>query len=583
MELPPYRAGSGPKASAVPLLLLLVFTALAAFAPAAAAQGQQWTGTTTISATSSQSGVSFSLQGQGQFSFSVDSSDQLSGSGTMGVVETISLQYCNPLTIDLTENSVLSGTVQGSVAHVHDEQTWSGQSTAVLTCTSGGQSFSSPIPPIVPTSGGTNYDLQLTSGYSYTQSFPSPLNGEIAYKLSSQTQNGSICSSQWGSICDKSKYTLRFNPIDVFPTGQQCLNNCIIYDNMSANINVQACYPDIPFDSPISITSSLAVTVGETPPSGSPSVIGPDTTLSTPQSECSLGGQTATSISANSPTGTLAIGEWTFTLSGTMTVDTGLYAHQTPYTDGNYYSGSTFDVPASNSPLHIFVLSSDSKQIQIPVTLANGQTSSITGTGDMTVGQTGLAISTSNGEYRLNFTVTGQSGTTGSEVISVPPDDVPGGYVPTVYVNGQRAAVQSYTVDPTSGAYVIYFQTHFSTDQVQIVFATSTPNPSPDITSVILGLLLIAFLLAIIVGGALRLHHRSQRKKGKQALQQPPSQALRAPQQQMFCPVCSSPVAPGEAYCRKCGAKLEGGKLCQSCGFSNPKANAFCANCGKKL
>ena len=56
------------------------------------------------------------------------------------------------------------------------------------------------------------------------------------------------------------------------------------------------------------------------------------------------------------------------------------------------------------------------------------------------------------------------------------------------------------------------------------------------------------------------------------------------------CPKCGAPLAPGQAFCGSCGAKMElpaepkgqQGK-CPSCGAPLNDGDAFCINCGEKI
>lgn len=82
------------------------------------------------------------------------------------------------------------------------------------------------------------------------------------------------------------------------------------------------------------------------------------------------------------------------------------------------------------------------------------------------------------GSYIISFNVTGTSGTTGTSILSVPKSDVPSGLSPVVYINGDKAATQSFTQD--GNYYNVTFSTHFSTDSVDITFLQSaTPSPGP--------------------------------------------------------------------------------------------------------
>lgn len=52
------------------------------------------------------------------------------------------------------------------------------------------------------------------------------------------------------------------------------------------------------------------------------------------------------------------------------------------------------------------------------------------------------------------------------------------------------------------------------------------------------------------------------------------------------CPNCGNAVAPGMAFCNKCGTKLPeapAGKTCPNCGNAVDEGMAFCNKCGTKL
>jgi len=77
----------------------------------------------------------------------------------------------------------------------------------------------------------------------------------------------------------------------------------------------------------------------------------------------------------------------------------------------------------------------------------------------------------------LSFAVTGASGTTGFDNITIPKSAVPYGTAPLVYINGTLAQNQGYTQD--SNNYYVWYTTHFSTHQISIVFTSPSSSPSP--------------------------------------------------------------------------------------------------------
>src|SRR5437762_13326923 len=49
------------------------------------------------------------------------------------------------------------------------------------------------------------------------------------------------------------------------------------------------------------------------------------------------------------------------------------------------------------------------------------------------------------------------------------------------------------------------------------------------------------------------------------------------------CSKCGTPLAPGAAFCRSCGTKVEDANACARCGTSNAAGVTFCANCGNPM
>ena len=76
----------------------------------------------------------------------------------------------------------------------------------------------------------------------------------------------------------------------------------------------------------------------------------------------------------------------------------------------------------------------------------------------------------------ISFTVTGENGTTGFSNITIPMSEMSYGTTPTIYIDNQPAEGQGYTQD--SNNYYVWYTTHFSTHQVSVVFAPTTPTPA---------------------------------------------------------------------------------------------------------
>jgi len=63
-----------------------------------------------------------------------------------------------------------------------------------------------------------------------------------------------------------------------------------------------------------------------------------------------------------------------------------------------------------------------------------------------------------------------------------------------------------------------------------------------------------------------------------------PPAAKRPPAtEELECPGCKSKVTSDDAFCRKCGGKLEFQLVCPGCGIDIEKSDAFCRKCGTKL
>jgi hypothetical protein len=54
-------------------------------------------------------------------------------------------------------------------------------------------------------------------------------------------------------------------------------------------------------------------------------------------------------------------------------------------------------------------------------------------------------------------------------------------------------------------------------------------------------------------------------------------------QEGLSCPGCQASVEPSDAFCRKCGIKLEFVIACQACGVELDQGDAFCRKCGTKI
>jgi hypothetical protein len=64
--------------------------------------------------------------------------------------------------------------------------------------------------------------------------------------------------------------------------------------------------------------------------------------------------------------------------------------------------------------------------------------------------------------------------------ITIPISAVLNGTTPIVYIDGQPASIQGYTQDGDN--YYVWFSTHFSTHQIDIVFTKTSSSPNPTIS-----------------------------------------------------------------------------------------------------
>jgi len=92
----------------------------------------------------------------------------------------------------------------------------------------------------------------------------------------------------------------------------------------------------------------------------------------------------------------------------------------------------------------------------------------------------------------LSFTLTGQSGTTGSSNITIPISAIQYGTSPRIYIDGQLAASQGFIQDNSN--YYVWYTTHFSTHQIAIVFTKTSHSGSnvPEFSPLNLGTVLAA-------------------------------------------------------------------------------------------
>ena len=72
------------------------------------------------------------------------------------------------------------------------------------------------------------------------------------------------------------------------------------------------------------------------------------------------------------------------------------------------------------------------------------------------------------------------------------------------------------------------------------------------------------------------------RRKGASILLCPECAAKPPPDEDAAaCPECGAPLAPNDAFCGKCGMKIEYG--CPQCGATLEPDDTFCGNCGARI
>jgi hypothetical protein len=132
--------------------------------------------------------------------------------------------------------------------------------------------------------------------------------------------------------------------------------------------------------------------------------------------------------------------------------------------------------------------------------------------GDIAASQiSGLMIRPSESDQttQVAFTVTGESGGSGSLTLTIPKQAIPYGTLPVVYIDGEQAQDQSYTEDGQN--YYVTCTTHFSTHDIAIVFiAGSAEISGVDSTSIIV-IAGIAAALVIVAVSVLVLRSRSRK------------------------------------------------------------------------
>ncbi|MCW3998615.1 MAG: PQQ-binding-like beta-propeller repeat protein [Candidatus Bathyarchaeota archaeon] len=139
----------------------------------------------------------------------------------------------------------------------------------------------------------------------------------------------------------------------------------------------------------------------------------------------------------------------------------------------------------------------------IATVTTSGETYDVTLSGDIASNQMSNITITphqSKNTTTVGFTVTGESGTSGTGNLTLSKSAIPYGTTPLVYVDGVLVEEQGYTEDADN--YYIWYTVHFSSHEMTIEF-TSTQNAPDQGLGVWLGVgaaaLLFAVLLVLIV------------------------------------------------------------------------------------
>ena len=113
----------------------------------------------------------------------------------------------------------------------------------------------------------------------------------------------------------------------------------------------------------------------------------------------------------------------------------------------------------------------------VTVTTDNGTTVTLINRGNLTSLQiSNVTIQTNQSAVltTVSFTLTGEGGTTGFCIMTIPKTVVPNGTTPIVFIDGPRASNQGYTQDDTN--FYVWYTTQFSTHQVKIQFDASSTS-----------------------------------------------------------------------------------------------------------
>jgi hypothetical protein len=109
----------------------------------------------------------------------------------------------------------------------------------------------------------------------------------------------------------------------------------------------------------------------------------------------------------------------------------------------------------------------------------------------------------------VSFTVTGESGTTGYSIITIPKTAIPYGTTPVVFIDDQQATNQGYTQDAEN--FYVWYTTQFSTHQVTIQFAVPLTSHAASFGPVLaVGIIVPEIILAYAVIAVRRLKRKPE-------------------------------------------------------------------------
>ena len=109
----------------------------------------------------------------------------------------------------------------------------------------------------------------------------------------------------------------------------------------------------------------------------------------------------------------------------------------------------------------------------------------------------------------ISFTLTGENGTTGFSIMTIPKTVIVNGKTPIVFIDGQQAANQGFTQD--SENFYVSYTTQFSTHEIKIEFDISLTTQGTLFGNVFaVGIIVPEIILAYTVIAIRRLRRRPE-------------------------------------------------------------------------